>query len=111
MVTRLDSDVGRLLDLLKELKIDENTLVMTSGDNGSSFPPDSELGRLFDQAMGGKLRGFKRGMYEGGLRQASIARWPGAIPAGRVSDEPGHSGIFFPRRLIWRGPSCHPVQA
>jgi arylsulfatase A len=96
MVTRLDSDVGRLLDLLKELKIDENTLVMTSGDNGSSFPPDSELGRLFDQAMGGKLRGFKRGMYEGGLRQASIARWPGAIPAGRVSDEPWAFWDFLP---------------
>lgn len=96
MVTRLDSDVGRLLALLKELKIDENTLVMTSGDNGSSFPPDSELGRLFDQAMGGKLRGFKRGMYEGGLRQASIARWPGTIPAGRVSDEPWAFWDFLP---------------
>ncbi|MEZ0387184.1 MAG: arylsulfatase [Verrucomicrobium sp.] len=96
MVTRLDSDVGRLLALLKELKIDENTLVMTSGDNGSSFAPNSELGRLFDQAMGGKLRGFKRGMYEGALRQASIARWPSQIPAGRVSDEPWAFWDFLP---------------
>ncbi|MDZ4684881.1 MAG: arylsulfatase [Planctomycetaceae bacterium] len=85
-VTRLDSDVGRLLDLLAELKLDEKTLVMLSGDNGSSFAPQSELGGHFQQASNG-LRGFKRTMYEGGLRQAAIARWPGTIPAGRVSDE------------------------
>ncbi|MCU0781579.1 MAG: sulfatase-like hydrolase/transferase, partial [Akkermansiaceae bacterium] len=64
MVTRLDSDVGRLLDLLVELGIDKNTLVMFSGDNGSSFAPNSEIGKLFNQNMGGKLRGFKRSMYE-----------------------------------------------
>lgn len=96
MVTRLDSDVGRLLSLLKELKLDEATLVMFSGDNGSSFDPESEIGRLFDQAMGGKLRGFKRSMYEGGLRQAAIARWPGQVPAGRVTDEPWAFWDFLP---------------
>lgn len=42
---------------------------MFSGDNGSSFSGNSAVGRLFDQTMGGKLRGFKRGMYEGGLRE------------------------------------------
>ncbi|HYF33903.1 MAG TPA: arylsulfatase [Prosthecobacter sp.] len=96
MVTRLDSDVGRLLELLKELKIDEQTLVIFSGDNGASFAPDSEVGQLFDQAMGGKLRGYKRGMYEGGLRQAGIARWPGQIPAGRLCEEPWAFSDFLP---------------
>jgi arylsulfatase A-like enzyme len=48
MVTRLDSDVGHLLDLLKKLKLDDNTLVVFSGDNGASFEPKSEVGRLFD---------------------------------------------------------------
>ena len=43
---------------------------MFSGDNGSSFSGNSEVGRLFDQTMGGKLRGFKRGMYEGKPIQA-----------------------------------------
>jgi arylsulfatase A-like enzyme len=42
---------------------------------------------LFDQASNG-LRGYKRGMYEGALRQAAIAWWPGAVPAGRVDDQP-----------------------
>jgi arylsulfatase A-like enzyme len=86
MVTRLDSDVGRLFDLLRELGLDERTIVFFSGDNGSSFAPNTEIGRKFDQAQG--LRGFKRGLYEGGLRQAGIVRWPGQVPAGRVSDEP-----------------------
>ena len=95
-VSRLDADVGRLVSLLKELKLDENTLVMLSGDNGSSFDEQSEVGRLFDQSMGGKLRGFKRSMYEGGLRQAALARWPGVIPAGRVCDEPWAFWDFLP---------------
>jgi len=96
MVTRLDSDVGRLLDLLKELGVDDNTLVIVTGDNGSSFSPGSEIGRRFDQTMGGKLRGFKRSMYEGGLRQAAIARWPGNVPAERVCDDPWAFWDFMP---------------
>ncbi|MDZ4818410.1 MAG: sulfatase-like hydrolase/transferase, partial [Planctomycetota bacterium] len=96
MVTRLDSNVGEILALLKELKIEDNTLVMFAGDNGAAFNPDSESGRLFDQSMGGKLRGNKRSMYEGGLRQAAIARWPGVIPAGRVSGEPWAFWDFLP---------------
>jgi len=96
MVTRLDSDVGRLLDLLTELGVDEKTIVFFAGDNGSSFNPSSEIGRLFDQTMGGKLRGFKRGMYEGALRQAAMVRWPGQVPAGRVSDQPWAFWDFLP---------------
>ncbi len=96
MVTRLDSDVGRLLATLKELKIDDNTIIFFAGDNGSSFDPKSEIGRMFDQTMGGKLRGFKRSMYEGGLRQAGLVRWPGKVPAGRVSDEPWAFWDFLP---------------
>lgn len=96
MVTRLDRDVGRLLDLVRELGLDKNTLVMFSGDNGSSFNPTSEIGQLFDQTMGGKLRGFKRSMYEGGLRQAAFAWWPGTVPAGRVSDEPWAFWDYLP---------------
>ena len=44
MVTRLDTDIGRIITLLKELNLDEKTLVMVAGDNGSSFPPDSAIG-------------------------------------------------------------------
>ncbi len=95
-VTRLDRDVGQLLDLLKELKLDEKTIVFFSGDNGSSFADNSEIGKRFDQTMGGKLRGFKRSLYEGGLRQAAMVRWPGVVPAKRVSDEPWAFWDFLP---------------
>ena len=96
MVTRLDHDVGALFALLKELRIDTNTLVIFAGDNGSSFAPDTPLAKRFDQAMGGKLRGYKSTMYEGGLLQAAMSRWPGVIPAGRVSDEAWAFWDFLP---------------
>src|SRR5262249_48558276 len=94
MVTRMDADVGRLLALLKGLKLDEKTLVFIAGDNGSAFPPDSQVGKFFAQANG--RPGFKRGMYEGGLRQAAIVRWPRQVPAGKVRDEPWALWDFLP---------------
>jgi arylsulfatase A-like enzyme len=88
MVTRLDSDIGALVQLLRDKGIAENTLIVFSGDNGSSFSPSSEIEKRFNQSMDGKFRGFKRGMYEGALRQAAFAWWPGTVAAGRVTDEP-----------------------
>lgn len=84
MITRLDGDVGRLMALLRELKLDENTLVIFTSDNG----PHSEGGskaEFFDS--NGPLRGIKRDLYEGGIRAPMIARWPAKIPAGRESDQ------------------------
>jgi arylsulfatase A-like enzyme len=92
-ITRLDSDCGRLFALLKELRLDEKTIVFFAGDNGPSFPPDFELG-FFHSDNG--LRGCKSTMYEGGLRQAAIVRWPGVVPAGRVRDEPWAFWDFLP---------------
>lgn len=103
MVTRMDSDVGRLFALLKELKVDDNTLVIFSGDNGASFDPKSEVGRLFNQDMDGKLRGYKRSLYEGALRQAGIARWPGQVPAGTLSEEPWAFWDYLPTAAALAG--------
>ena len=89
MITRLDRDVGRLMALLKELKIDENTLVMFNSDNGAAWR-DS----LFKHS--GPLRGYKRDMYEGGLRSPSIARWPAKIKAGVTSDQVWAFWDFLP---------------
>ena len=85
MITRMDRDVGRLVAKLRELKIDNNTLVMFTSDNG----PHSEGGHrheYFD--ANGPLRGFKRDLYEGGIRVPTIAWWPGRIKPGMTSDEP-----------------------
>src|SRR5688572_15891047 len=83
MMTRMDRDIGRLLDLLRERDLDRRTLVLFTSDNG----PHREGGAdpVFFKSSGG-LRGIKRDMYEGGIRVPMIARWTGMVPAGRVSD-------------------------
>ncbi len=85
MIHRMDADVGKLIALLKELKIDENTLVIFSSDNG----PETAGGHkstFFHSAA--PLRGMKRFPYEGGIRVPFIARWPGHVPAGRKTEQP-----------------------
>lgn len=83
MITHLDSDIGRLMQLLKDLGIDDNTIVIFTSDNG----PHVEGGNdpEFFNSNGG-LRGFKRDLYEGGIRVPFIARWPGRINPGATSD-------------------------
>jgi arylsulfatase A-like enzyme len=89
MITRLDSDVGSLMDLLKELKLDEHTIVFFTSDNG----PHKEGGNDFEFFnSNGPLRGKKRDLYEGGIRVPLIARWPGRIAAGSVTDHVGYHG-------------------
>ncbi|MCC6486725.1 MAG: arylsulfatase [Candidatus Hydrogenedentes bacterium] len=85
MVTRMDHDVGRLAELLKELGLDENTLVLFTSDNGPSAEALHSVD-FFDS--NGPLRGTKRELYEGGIRVPMIARWPGHVSAGRECDEP-----------------------
>lgn len=83
MITRLDGDVGRVLDRLEALGLEDDTIVFFASDNG----PHREGGA--DPAFfrsSGPLRGFKRAMYDGGIRVPMIVRWPGHIEAGSVSD-------------------------
>jgi len=93
MITRLDSDVGRLIDKLKELRIDDSTIIFFSSDNG----PHNEGGvdPTFFQSSG-SLRGIKRDLYEGGIRVPLIVRWPGKIKASQVNPEPWAFWDFLP---------------
>jgi arylsulfatase A-like enzyme len=93
MITRLDADVGRVLGKLKELGLDETTVVFFSSDNG----PHKEGGAdpAFFQSAG-RLRGHKRDLYEGGIRIPMLARWPEKTKAGVVSDHVWAFWDFLP---------------
>jgi arylsulfatase A-like enzyme len=93
MITRLDADVGTLLAKLKELGLEENTVVIFSSDNG----PHREGGNTIEFfASNGPLRGFKRSLTDGGIRVPTIVRWPGVVKAGTTSDHVWAFWDFFP---------------
>lgn len=89
MVTLLDDQVGEIVAKLKELGIDDNTLIIFSSDNG----PHKEGGAdpdYFDS--NGPFKGYKRDLYEGGIRVPMIARWPGKVKASSSTD---HASAFW----------------
>jgi arylsulfatase A-like enzyme len=90
MITHMDRQVGALMQLLKELKLDDNTLVMFSSDNGTTFE-SGNINAPYFNSVGG-LRGLKQDVYEGGIREPLLARWPGRIKAGQVTD---HVSVQF----------------
>jgi len=93
MITHMDRDVGRVMAELKDLGIDQDTLVIFTSDNG----PHNEGGHsheFFDS--NGPLQGFKRSMHEGGIRVPTIAHWPGQIAAGSTSAHPSAFFDFLP---------------
>lgn len=95
MVTRMDRDVGRIVDLIDSLGLGADTLVLFTSDNGPTYDrlggSDSEF---FDSAPG--MRGLKGSVYEGGLRTPLVARWSGVTPPASVSDRLGAFWDFFP---------------
>jgi len=74
-VEEVDWSVGQILDTVRELKLDQKTLVIFTSDNGGT-----------PRAVNAPLRGFKASTWEGGMREPTIAWWPGKIPAGTSTD-------------------------
>ncbi len=89
MISRMDADLGRLFTKVRELGLDERTVIFFTSDNG----PHREGGNDPDfNDSNGPLRGIKRDLYEGGIRVPLIARWPGRIGAGLTTD---HVSAFW----------------
>jgi arylsulfatase A-like enzyme len=93
MITRMDRDIGRLVDLVHAKNIDRQTLILFMSDNG----PHVEAGGdpAFFNSSGG-LRGVKRDLYEGGIRVPMIARWTGTVPAARTTQFAAAHWDMFP---------------
>ena len=97
VVAEGDAGVGLVLDTLKELGLDEKTLVIFSSDNGPEWTGTKKetddvstgpgLGSYYSVGEKGELKGRKRSLYAGGIRVPFIARWPGVVPEGRVDRE------------------------
>jgi len=90
MITRMDRDIGRTMNLLKKLNIDEKTIVFFSSDNGAAQRWEGR----FDSS--GLLRGRKRDMYEGGIRTPLVVKWPGKIKPAAESDHISAFWDFLP---------------
>ena len=80
MITRMDRDIGRLLQLVKDLGLDDNTIVVFTSDNGAVFPLGGTDPKYFKSNA--KLHGYKQDIYEGGIRLPLIVRWKGHVPQG-----------------------------
>lgn len=100
MITRMDRDIGRLLAVLKDRGLERDTLVLFTSDNGAyqGLGADAEF-----FGSNGAFRGQKSTVYEGGIRVPLIARWPGTIRAGQVSDHVGAHWDFFATALDLAG--------
>ena len=103
MVTRMDKDVGRIMTLLKELGLDDNTLVIFTSDNGPTFNGGSDSA-FFESAK--PLRGLKGSVYEGGIRVPYIVRWPGRIKVAATNNHISAFWDFLPTccELIGQNP-------
>lgn len=94
MVTRMDRSVGRIVDLIRELNLEDNTLILFTSDNGPTHGRVGGADSVFFHSAG-EFRGLKGSLYEGGIRVPMIANWKGHVPAGKTTDLPAvHYDLF-----------------
>lgn len=100
MVTRADSHIGRLLEMLKDFRLEENTVVFVTSDNGAH--KGEAKGFEFFRSNG-PLRGEKGELYEGGIRVPMLVCWPGRVQAGAVNGYPWSFCDFLPTAAALAG--------
>ena len=94
-ITAMDAQIGRLLDELKKLHVDQDTLVWFCSDNGPSW--------VHELNSAGPLRGKKSELFEGGIRVPAIVRWPAGLKGGRIIDQPVSTLDFLPTLIAASG--------
>lgn len=99
MLAAVDEAIGRIVDALEQAGLRENTLIVFSSDNGGPQPGKNT-----------PLRGFKGTLWEGGVRAAAFANWPGRIPAGRKVTQPMHIIDWYPTLVKLAGASLEGSQ-
>jgi arylsulfatase A-like enzyme len=110
MVESVDDGVGRVLKTLNELKLSQNTLVVFFSDNGGLAHP-SHVGDHTPATSNAPLRSGKGFIYEGGIREPLIVRWPGVVKAGSRSSVPIISNDFFPTLCEAAGVDLNTLQS
>jgi arylsulfatase A-like enzyme len=106
-VARLDKEVGRILEAIDKRKLSDNTLVVFTSDQGATFEPYNEGASAYHDSNF-PFRGHKRTLWEGGIRVPAVVRWPGNVPAGKVSSEIVHMTDVFPTFLHAAGVKQQP---
>ncbi len=101
MLSAMDDNIGRVLDKLAELKIEERTLVFYFSDNGGPTPQTT--------SGNGPLRGFKGQAFEGGIRVPFMVQWKGKLPAGKVYDQPVIALDILPTAVAAAGGAIDPA--
>ncbi|WP_442507367.1 arylsulfatase [Novipirellula sp. SH528] len=115
MVEMVDRQIGQVFQLLRELEIDDKTIVFVCGDNGGQTyfnndnHPHGFLAPNLNPKTGERFRGGKREFYEGGIRIPFIVRWPGKIKASSVSDHLGYFPDVLPTLLELAGADSMPT--
>lgn len=108
VISDLDEHVGQVLAALDQHGLAENTLVVFTSDNGSTYGVGGVDVKFFDSTGG--LRGAKASVYEGGLRVPCIVRWPGVTKAGQTTDAPTYFPDWFPTLAGIADATAEPTQ-
>jgi len=108
MITRMDSEVGRILRSIEENGLARNTLVVFTSDHGATFEAGNQGASAYHDSNR-PFRGQKRTLWEGGIRVPAVVRWPGLVPAGRVSNQIVHMIDVLPTLLAASGTAADPA--
>ncbi len=110
MLAAVDDSVGELMAVLKRRGLDRDTVIFFQSDNGATNESRADSrGRPYRGGSNAPFRGYKGGLFEGGIRMPALLSWPSSVPAGRVVDPPAATMNILPTFLEWAGipvPEC-----